>query len=144
MDIETEPKKKKHGGGPKRRIFYKDKYDQILKAFSLGHGIPRICKILDCTPQRLNQLKHEDEELFSVLEKGKALAQEWWETKGQQSLAKKGFNSSLYALFMANKFGWSGKHKIEGELKTTSENEVTLKFDDKVTNSLIDKLLETE
>ena len=133
----------KHGGGPKRRIFWEGKEKQILDGFRKGKGIAHVCSnILHCTPQMLGILCKEHEELFSVIEEGKLLGQAYFEELGLKAMAgrKRGFNVTLWNLFMMNRYGWSQKNKVESEIKS----ETTVRLDDNVVNSMIDKILETE
>ena len=66
------------------------------------------------------------------------MSQAFWESQARRNLATKGFNSSLYAFYMKNKFNWADK------VETTSTNENTNIGLDDLKNQLTTKIREFE
>lgn len=112
---------------------------KIVKIMSQGKGLAAVGKAIGCTPERLGQLAKENEELFRALEEGKHLSLLWWEEMGRKNLKDKRLNTGLYTFMMSNKFGWHQRQKIEAETK----QETTVKLDNSVLDSVIDKILES-
>jgi hypothetical protein len=53
-----------------------------------------------------------------LIEFGRTLSQAFWEKQARVNLGNKGFNTSLWAFYMKNKFGWADKSE------STNTNEV--------------------
>jgi hypothetical protein len=50
-----------------------------------------------------------DSEFAEIVEFGHALARAWWEAQGRLHLDDKSFNTQLYNINMANRWGWQSK-----------------------------------
>lgn len=56
------------------------------------------------------------------MEYGRTLSQAFWEKQARVNLANKQFNSSLYAFYMKNKFGWAEKVETQAQNENLNTN----------------------
>jgi len=124
----------------KKKIIWKGKEEEILKAYKEGKSDSYICcYVIGCTSRWMYKLIEIDSEFAELIEHGKELSKCWWDDQGRNGMRTRGFNSSLYSLFMVNRFGWNN---TKGEVKTDSKVTLESPVLNKLTDGLIDKLLE--
>ena len=60
---------------------------------------------------------HYEEDFAKAYEKAELKQFSWWARRGRDNIGNgKDFNTSLYALFMANMFGWRGASSKDDEV----------------------------
>lgn len=86
-------------------------------------------------------------DFFNAIKIGEDFCQDWWMLAGQFNLANKDFNVGLYAIQMANRFGWSRVDKVIEVNQKSSHTEkkvleVNLNYSQKETKELIGGLID--
>lgn len=112
---------------------YKPEYcDSVIEYGRLGKSITWMAAELDVNKDTLYEWAKIHGEFSDALTRAKNLSQKWWEDAGQDALASKEFNSSVWAKSMAARFpeDWRDNSKVElgGDLKHA--HTITVVFDD--------------
>ena len=111
---------------------------QIIDLYSVGCSDAEVAAELRITIKEYHKTVKDNAAFGKLVELGRTLSQAFWESQARRNLATKGFNSSLYAFYMKNKFGWADK------VETTSTNENTNISLDDLQNQIANKLREFE
>ena len=111
---------------------------QIIDLYSAGYSDAEVAAELRITIKEYHKTVKDNAAFGKLVELGRTLSQAFWESQARRNLATKGFNSSLYAFYMKNKFGWADK------VETTSTNENTNISLDDLQNQIANKLREFE
>jgi transposase len=95
---------------------YKPEYcDRVIEFGRLGKSITWMAAELKVSRSTINLWAQVHEEFSDALSTAQALSQQWWEDAGQNALASKEFNSSVWAKSMAARFpeDWRDNSKVE-------------------------------
>jgi len=111
---------------------------QIIDLYSAGYSDAEVAAELRITIKEYHKTVKDNAAFGKLVELGRTLSQAFWESQARRNLVTKGFNSSLYAFYMKNKFGWADK------VETTSTNEDTNISLDDLQNQIASKLREFE
>ena len=111
---------------------------QIIDLYSAGYSDAEVAAELRITIKEYHKTVQSNAAFGKLVELGRTLSQAFWESQARRNLATKGFNSSLYAFYMKNKFNWADK------VETTSTNENTNISLDDLKNQIANKMREFE
>lgn len=111
---------------------------QIIDLYSAGYSDAEVAAELRITIKEYHKTVRDNAAFGKLVELGRTMSQAFWESQARRNLATKGFNSSLYAFYMKNKFNWADK------VETTSTNENTNIGLDDLKNQLTTKFREFE
>jgi hypothetical protein len=96
---------------------YKKGYaDQLPELFAHGESVAEVAHSLDITKETFFQWVKAHTEFAKAYQKGKDIAEAWWEKTARESLILgKGerFNSGVWVFVMKNKFGWKDKTETD-------------------------------
>ena len=103
----------------------------VLKSMSEGMSKSEICLLLyeknGVAPSTVWSWEKKFPEFQNAIKNGRTLEQGWWERIGRANITNPTFNTGLYVVQMANRFGWRRKDDIvttvQGETKLTVKHE---------------------
>lgn len=111
---------------------------QIIDMYDQGYSDAEVAAALRVTIKDYYKQIGDNPAFGKLVDLGRTLSQAFWESQARRNLATKGFNSSLYAFYMKNKFSWADKV----ETTTTAEN-TNINLDD-LRNQVMHKLRQFE
>jgi hypothetical protein len=87
--------------------------NRVLELMKKGKTQQEVCAEVGVAPCTFIEWRNPkspqyEPEFAAMFERAKLFQFAWWEKKGRCNLKVKDFNITLYALFMANMFGWRG------------------------------------
>lgn len=91
---------------------------QIIDLYEMGYSDAEVAATLRITIKEYYRTIKDNTAFATLVDLGRTLSLAFWESQPRKNLLTKGFNSSLYAFYMKNKFNWADKV----ESTTTSEN----------------------
>lgn len=111
---------------------------QIIDLYEQGYSDAEVSAALRITIKEYYKTIKDNAAFAQLVDLGRTLSTAFWESQARKNLLTKGFNSSLYAFYMKNKYGWADKV----ETTSTSEN-TNINLDDMRTKitELVDKFV---
>jgi hypothetical protein len=85
------------------------KLDECMELYKEGAGDVEIADHLGLTLKAFRDLCDTRPEFREFVERGSTVAQAWWWRQGRKNLAAKGFNATMWAFNMKNRYGWAEK-----------------------------------
>lgn len=102
---------------------YKPEYcEQVIELMSEGCSIEEVAFELKIRKQTLYNWTEQYPEFLDAIEIGRELSLGWWMKEGRNGIKEKVFQTGLYVIQMANRFGWSSK--TEQKLSTDKEDPI--------------------
>lgn len=79
----------------------------VLSKYREGYADIEIRVILELSNDLWDRFLVEEEKFSGTIHEGRSLSEAWWNAHSRTALKDKEFNTQLYRLNMANRFGWS-------------------------------------
>jgi hypothetical protein len=98
-------------------------WTEVLKEeYENGASDVEVCRALKITTARFEEMMREDPRFKKLVQYGRTLSQAWWMNLARTALYNKSFNSSMWAMVMKNRFGWSEKATPETDIPDNQRN----------------------
>ena len=95
---------------------------EIIHLYSEGYSDAEVAAALKITIKEYYKTVNENAAFRKLVDLGRTLSQAWWDSQARLNLKTKGFNSSLFAFYMKNKFGWADKVETTSTTENTNIN----------------------
>ena len=102
--------------------------EKMLQAGRDGLSVAMMCRdVLKVSRRTYENIRRYDEKFEEVHQEYNDLCLAYWENMGKTALEDGGkFNTPLYKLFMANKFGWSDKQEVKQEVDQKTDVQIVI------------------
>jgi len=88
----------------------------LIEAMRNGKSVTRFCAQIGIAKQTFYRWLSEKPNFSDAFELAKNFCESYWEEWMVNNFTTKDINSTLVKLFMANRFGWSDKQDVKGDL----------------------------
>lgn len=82
---------------------------QVIEMYTAGASDAEVAASLNVTIKDYYKELNENSAFAQLVEFGRTLSQAFWERQARENLRNKQFNTTLWAFYMKNKFGWADK-----------------------------------
>lgn len=81
----------------------------LCALYAVGAADVEIATRLGITMKAFRAMEQENAQFANFVEKGRTLAMAWWVEQARTQLFNREFNTALFKINMANRFGWADK-----------------------------------
>lgn len=85
------------------------KWEQALNLYEEGASDVEIAKLLGITKKDFEKMYSEVATFSAFVDKGRTLAEAWWNYKLRKNVDNKDFNTTLFNFAMKNRWNWADK-----------------------------------
>lgn len=83
--------------------------EQVISMYEEGCSDAEVAASLRVPVRQYHQQIADNVAFGQLVEYGRTLSQAFWEKQARKNIGNKQFNTSLWAFYMKNKFGWADK-----------------------------------
>lgn len=87
----------------------KDWAKKIVELYTAGASDVEVAAACNVTIQEYYRQLADNPAFNKLVEFGRTLSQAFWESQARKNVLNKGFNTSLWAFYMKNKYAWADK-----------------------------------
>lgn len=90
-------------------VTQRDWATKIIELYTAGASDVEVAAACNVTIQEYYRQLGDNAAFNKLVEFGRTLSQAFWESQARKNIGNKGFNTSLWAFYMKNKYSWADK-----------------------------------